>query len=271
MRVGNASSPSREAPLRGSRLPYSANFDPPHLGLGPDPTPAREIPARSYRKTMPGWMPTAKSSAGILRTETILEMDGLALFEADAHFIKLATQPHQLTYLESNGSEIKKIRYYPDLIAKRRDGKLIVVDFKIDVDANSSRWAKKSAVIETIYKAADIKFVTLPESVVRREPRCSNVKLLLRHRPYGKEVDKEAEVAIWRAIGERPTQTATLGDVIGANGLDLHSRADDPLLATFAQLVLKGHLAIDLNAPISAETKIFLKIPSISNNLAFNR
>lgn len=220
---------------------------------------------------MPGWMPTTKSSAGTLRTETILEMDGLALFEADPRFIELATQPHQLTYLVTNGSETKKVRYFPDLIAKRRDGKLIVVDFKNDADANSSRWAKRSAVIETIYKAADIKFVTLPESVIRREPRRSNVKLLLRHRPYCKEVNKKAEATIWRVIGERPTRTATLGDIIGQDGLDLHSRAESSLLTTFAQLVLKGHLAIDLNVPISAETKIFPKIPPITKNSASNK
>jgi hypothetical protein len=199
-------------------------------------------------------MPTSKSDAGTLRTETILEMNGLALFEADARFVQLATQPHELQYATVGDSGRKRVRYYPDLIARRIDGRIVVVDFKTDADARSSHWREKSAIVRHIYEALNVTFVTLPESVVRREPRHSNVKLLLRHRPSGAPRDIEAETAIWRALTACPTQTVQLGDIVGWAGLDLHSCADSSLFTTFAQLVLSGHLAIDLNRPISVET-----------------
>lgn len=250
--------PTKGTTSGNCRLPYGATFDPPNLGLGPDAVPAREIPARSYRKTMPGWMPTSKADAGILRVESILEMDGLALFEADSRFVQLATQPHKLQYWMSDGPTIKSARYFPDLIAKRCDGEIIVVDFKTDADAASTRWAKKSEIVRKIYDAANVIFETLPKSVVRREPRHSNVKFLLRHRPSGKSIDLAAEAAIWRVMEGKPDLTAALGDIIGQDGLEPHSSAESSLLTTFAQLVLRGHLMIDLNRPISMETRVIL-------------
>lgn len=243
------------APASGRcRLPYDARVDPPDLGLSPGAAMARDIPARSYRRTMPGWMPSSKSAAGTLRAESILEIDGLALFEADARFVQLATQPHELQYLAAGDFGQRRARYYPDLIARHIDGRVIVVDFKTDADAGSTRWREKSAIVGSIYEALNVRFETLCESVVRREPRRSNVKLLLRHRPSGAPLDVEAEAEIWRVVNAGPAHKAQLGDIVGWAGLDLHSCADSPLFTTFAQLVLGGHLKIDLNSPISVET-----------------
>lgn len=240
-------------PIPQGRLPFDARVEPPHLGLAPGSAMARHIPARSYRRTMPGWFPTSKSEARILRVETILELDGVALFEVDPAFVQLATQPHELRYSDPNRGWVLT-RYFPDLIALRSDGQIVVVDFKNDADARSSRWRARSAIVSEIYQSLDVMFVTLSQSVVRREPRFSNHKLLLRHRPSGSPIDLEAEAMIWRRLGANPVSGTPLGELLGRDNLAPGSCAESPAFTTFAQLVLKGHLAIDLNQPITPES-----------------
>src|SRR5690606_2545393 len=105
-----------------------------------------------------------------------------------------------------------------------------------------------------IYQALDVLFVTIPQSVVRREPRFSNLKLLLRHRSSGSPIDTEAETMIWRLLSANLVSGTPLGQIIGRDNLAPGSCSESPAFTSFAQLVLKGHLGIDLNQPITPES-----------------
>ena len=124
-------------------MPRRSYIERPDFGLTMGAEPVRKIRPRTARLTMPGWFPTRKGTLPSLRTETLLELDGLGHFEVNPDCVLMATQPRRLEYHEPqrDGTTIRR-SYTPDVALLTADGTVCVVDFKPVAYARRREWRR---------------------------------------------------------------------------------------------------------------------------------
>jgi hypothetical protein len=126
----------------GHLLPRADNLEPrarrrsrvhpESLGLAPGCKPVREIAKKSKRISRPGVFASRKTFDGqAIRTESILEMEGLAHIEVNPRYKRVAPQPHQLIFHHEKPDGSTRVHsYVPDCAVLTDEGRVIVVDFK---------------------------------------------------------------------------------------------------------------------------------------------
>lgn len=225
------------------------------LGLKPGLKPVRRIKAKTKRISRPGRFATSKTFVREpIRTETVLEMDGLAHIETNPRYIRIAPQPHRLTFHVPGPDGATRVdTYVPDLAAQTVEGNVVIVDFKWSWLRALPEWAEVEPVIREAYRVDHgAKFVVLTEEHLHVEPRRTNVAIMLMHRPPAED---PAATAAVRAAIERLGLPSTVGAVRAAAGLATDG-VSDPAFSTLVELALTGEVALDLGRPFDDGTRV---------------
>ena len=225
------------------------------FGLFAGAQPVRAIRPRTGRQTMPGWFPTDKGTLPSLRTETILELDGLGHFEVDSNIILMAAQPHELVYHEPVGrrSSIRR-SYHPDVALLMRDGEVVIVDFKVAKYARRASWVAKEAVIRAAYLRDHFaRFTTVTDEALGIEPRRTNVKILLMHRRMWRDDEADAAISARIATVGLPS---TVGHLLAGVRLPSDQPHADRGFAALVALALAGALRFDLSVLLGPATLV---------------
>lgn len=237
-------------------MPFQLSMiSPRNFGLAPGMKPVREIRPRKRRHTIPGWFSTDKAVSGKrIRTETLLELDGLAIYETDPRYTLMAGQPHRLVFFErmSDGTHVKRT-YTPDLAVLARDGRIAVVDFKHTYFRSSLRWQHYEPLIRQAYEEDHgVSYTLVDEKDVYLEPRQTNFCTMLHHRTPVE--DTEALLAARSAIARLGLPTS-IGAVRLSSNLGC-SQAEDRAFSVLIRMALAGEICLDMTETFDDRTTI---------------
>ncbi|WP_267421422.1 hypothetical protein [Methylobacterium sp. GC_Met_2] len=225
------------------------------LGLKPGLKPVRRIRPKSRRISRPGNFATVKTFARQpIRTEAVMEMDGLAHIEINPRYVRIAPQPHRLTYhvTKPDGST-RVATYVPDLAVLTIEGNVVIVDFKSRYLRGLPEWSEVEPVIREAYLIDHgAAFTVLTEEHFAIEPRRSNVAIMLMHRPPQK--DAAAIAAVRGAIG-RIGLPSTIGAIRSDSGLRSDGISDSAFSA-LVELAISGEVTMGMAKPFDDLTVI---------------
>ena len=175
--------------------------------------------------------------------ESQLELDFLRLMEVDNSVTAFYAQP-EICHYQLKG---KEHRYFPDLRVERADRSVRMVEIKFQEKADTPENKERFALIEALYAERGISFEVVTETVIRRQPRLANAKLLLEAREFTPSERLCLRVAEAFAV-RRP---ATLGDLEAVLGFSPARRGE------LYAMAMCGYFDIDIeNAPLSANSLI---------------
>ena len=216
------------------------------LGLTAGARPVRRIKAKTKRISRPGRFATSKTFVREpIRTESVLEMDGLAHVETNPRYLKIAPQPHRLTFhvCEPDGST-RVDTYVPDLAVLTVEGNVVIVDFKWSWLRSLPEWAEIEPVIREAYRIDHgAHFVVLTEEHIHVEPRRTNVAIMLLHRAPAENAG--AVTAVRGAIG-RVGLPSTIGEIRAASGLPTDG-VRDCAFSALMELAMDGEVSLDMS------------------------
>jgi len=225
------------------------------LGLGAGYEPMRRIKAKQRRVSLPGYFPTRKTfDRRSIRTESILELAGLAHIETNARYVRIAPQPHRLTYYKPcpDGSWLKAT-YVPDLAVLTAEANVVVVDFKWSDLRALPEWTAVEPLIRQAYRADHgATFTVLTEEHLLIEPRRTNVAIMCMHRPPAE--NDRALTLVRVAISELglPTTIGAVRNRAGLGGTDVR----DPAFSAIMELAIAGEISLDLGIAFHDGTEI---------------
>lgn len=229
--------------------------DPPSLGLAPGCIPVRTIAKKSRRISRPGVFGTRKSLDGrAIRTESILEMEGLAHIETNAHYVRIAPQPHRLIFHADKPDGSTRVHtYVPDFVVLTRDATVIVVDCKWTSLRALPEWAALEPVIrEAYWLDHGALYRVLTEEHLLLEPRRTNVAIMLMHRPV---VPNEPAITAVRRAVARCGLPSTIGALRDASGLRTEGPYD-PAFSALIELAMSGEVRLDLSRLFDDDTRV---------------
>ncbi len=229
---------------------------PESLGLAPGCKPVRKIAKKSKRISRPGVFASRKTFDGqAIRTESILEMEGLAHIEVNPRYKRVAPQPHHLIFHHEKPDGSTRVHsYVPDFAVLTDEGRVIVVDFKWTYLRALREWAALEPVIREAYRLDHgATYQVLTEEYVLAEPRRTNVAIMLMHRPIEGAVSEI--VAVRGAIG-RLGLPSTIGAIREAARMPA-TGAVDPAFSALMELATTGEIRIDLGRPFDDGSTVF--------------
>lgn len=260
-RENRAERPKDHAPKSGDgswSQPSSrkrSQVNPASLGLARGCKPVREIAKKSRRISRPGIFASAKTINGrAVRTESILEMEGLAHIEVNSAYVRVAPQPHRLTFhVEAGNGSTEVHTYVPDVAVETRDGTVIVLDFKWSWLRKRPGWADVEPIIRTAY-ALDhgVTYRVLTEEHLLVEPRRTNVAIMLMHRPM--VADAAAITAVRSAIATLGLPRS-IGDLRSASGL-IPEGPTDRAFSAIMELAIAGEIRIEMSQPFGEDSLV---------------
>lgn len=237
--------PSQDALSSRSRRSYA---DPASLGLAPDCEPVRKIARMSKRIARPGVFSSRKTSTRKpIRTESLLEMDGLAHIETNARYLRIAPQPHCLTFhVEKPNGSTQVQTYVPDLAVLTVEHDVIIVDFKFSYLRALPEWAELEPIIREAYRVDHgATFRVLTEEHIHVEPRRTNVAIMMMHRPMVADAPAINAVRIAVAKLGLPATIREIREVAALDGEPPIDRAFSALM----ELAIGGEIQIDMSQP----------------------
>lgn len=242
----------------GASLPprKRSYVDSPSLGLAPGCRPVRRIAKKSGRISRPGLFASRKTYGDReIRTESILEMEGLAHIEVNHRYERVAPQPHHLIFHHEKPDGSTRVHsYVPDCAVLTNEGRVIIVDFKWTYLRALPEWAVLEPVIREAYRLDHgATYQVLTEEYVLAEPRRTNVAVMLMHRPIEGAVSEI--VAVRGAIG-RLGLPSTIGAIREAARLPA-TGAIDPAFSALMELAMAGEVRIDLGRPFDDASTVF--------------
>ncbi|WP_155935167.1 hypothetical protein [Methylobacterium sp. 10] len=233
----------QEARLSWSERSY---VEPASLGLAPGCKPVRKIARKSKRISRPGFFSSRKTwSRDAIRAESLFEQDGLAHIETNPRYVRIAPQPHRLTYHLDTGNDGVLVRtYVPDLAVLTIDRTVVIVDFKWSFLRRDPAWAKLEPVIREAYRRDHgATFRVLTEEHIHVEPRRTNVTIMMMHRPM--VTDGPAITAVRVAI-DMLGLPSTIGRLRSASGL-IPQPPEDRAFSALMELAMAGEVEIDMS------------------------
>jgi hypothetical protein len=225
------------------------------LGLGAGYEPMRRIKAKQRHVSLPGYFPTRKTfDRRPIRTESILEQAGLGHIETNARYLKIAPQPHRLTYYKpcSDGSWMKAT-YVPDLVVLTAESNVVVVDFKWSYLRALPEWLAVEPIIGDAYRVDHgAAFTVLTEEHVLIEPRRTNIAIMCMHRP---PAENDGALTLVRAAISQLGLPTTIGTVRAKAGLGAsHDR--DPSFSAIMELASAGEITLDMSTLFHDGTEV---------------
>lgn len=225
------------------------------LGLKPGLKPVRRIKAKTKRISRPGRFATSKTFVREpIRTESVLEMDGLAHIETNPRYKWIAPQPHRLTFHVNGPDGSTRVdTYVPDLAVLTVDGKVVILDFKWSWLRALPEWKAVEPIIREAYRVDHgATFTVLTEEHILVEPRRTNIAIMLLHRPPAE--DPAAIAAVRGAIG-RLSLPSTIGAIRDASGLVTDGERD-PAFSALVELAISGEVGLDMSQAFDDRTTV---------------
>lgn len=260
-REDRAERPVEQAPKSGddSRSQTSSRkrsqVNPASLGLARGCKPVRKIAKKSRRISRPGIFASDKTLNGrAVRTESILELEGLAHIEVNSAYVRVAPQPHTLTFhVEAADGSTEVHTYVPDVAVETRDGTVIVVDFKWSWLRKRPGWADVEPIIRTAY-ALDhgVTYRVLTEEHLLVEPRRTNVAIMLMHRAM--VADPAAITAVRSAIASLGLPRS-IGDLRSASGL-IPDGPTDRAFSALTELAIAGEIRLEMSRALGDDSLV---------------
>lgn len=201
---------------------------------------AREI-VRPTGGILRGFVPSRKNGR-LVHHEGLLERDAITLFEAHHRVAQYREQPITLQY--PDGSRLR--RYTPDFEVILETGEALLVEIKPDRSLQDPEVRHKLQRISEHLIRMGQPFVVLSSSVIRREPRLSNLRQILQQAPHVLPTRMAAEIALRPRLQRFPMALAEARKVfIGAGAC--------PVV-----LLLMGFLTCELEQPLTSATLLHL-------------
>lgn len=185
-----------------------------------------------------GRFPSLKSGR-IIHWESQLERDFVRCLEFDADVISFREQPLTTTF----PFEGRQVRYTPDFLAARKTG-MWVYEVK---PADKARKLADSGFLAAADSAiADMgaRFCVVTEQTIRRQPRLTNIEILLRYQEV--DLDETMVLETRSVVAATPTTIGRLAD---------HMEGAPLGLPEIYAMVRWGLLSADIDSrPLGADT-----------------
>lgn len=198
----------------------------------------RKVVRRSNAKVT-GKYPSWKMGR-MLQWESFLERDAMVLHDVDTTVSRFKEQ-HVCLGFELDG---EKHVHYPDLYVETTEGR-VFREIKTNKDAADAFVLARAKHLEAALLPRGYRYELLAESEIRREPRLSNAKTLLR---YGRNKVSLDEYELLRRRVER-MGVVTWGDAC-------QGRLGQKGRALIARMVLEGKCRMNLDASWDETTQI---------------
>ena len=253
----NATAVNKSSPTFVGGLPSAISHG--DLGLFPGTKPQGKRTRRGRTSSYPGIFASTKCLGPAL-FESLLERDFQTLLCCDPRVEAYAVQAHVLKYWtpRSDGTFTQR-RYTPDIVARLRDGRVLVIEVKAAFFAEEKYWREREPYIRDAY-ARDyaLQFIVVTERQIRIQPRLSNFERLLR---YGARSDDQvAEIEVRDVLDHMPN-CPCIGDVCAS--VTLGGNRMSRTYAALMRLALHGEITLDLDQPLSLSTTIIRKSQNV--------
>jgi len=202
--------------------------------------PVRKVVRRTTKRVV-GRFPSRKSKA-MISWESQVERDFLYLLETDPEVEAFVEQPERLR-LEIDGDLHS---YVPDFLIGSHQGQLWFAEVKHDDEAERPENKAWFAAAAHACLQLNVGYRLVLESDIRREPRLSNAKLLLRYT----NIDPEHDIVVRATalVEEAPMPLGALREALGG-----HQRHQDVMA-----LLLSGQIAVNLDQPLTDDSPVWL-------------
>ncbi|WP_313301372.1 TnsA endonuclease N-terminal domain-containing protein [Diaphorobacter sp.] len=190
---------------------------------------------------MRGKFPSRKTGR-MVHHEGMLELAAVYLFEASSSIDSYREQPVQITY--PDGDRIR--RYTPDFELALKDGSTVWVEVKPRSSLAHDDVKHKLAQVAVHMRRSGKTYVVLDDSVLRQEPRLSNIKLIWHMAPAHRPTRERAHLALTEHAGLFPLSMSPAIKLLEAHDIDVYS------------LLLMGMVTCDLDVPINGATLLNL-------------
>lgn len=201
---------------------------------------AREI-VRPTGGILRGFVPSRKNGR-LVHHEGLLERDTIALFEAHHRIAQYREQPLALQY--PDGPRLR--RYTPDFEVVLDTGETVLVEVKPVRSLQAAEVGHKLACIAAHMARTARAFLVLDNTVIRQEPRLSNLRQILQHADHLMPTAAAVAVALRQWGKHFPMPYQQVQQALAT----LHLRP--------ANLLLMGYLWCDLDVPFSPATELHL-------------
>lgn len=174
------------------------------------------------------------NGSDLIEWESTLERDAIYLLVFSPFVKGLRSQPLHLEYWD--GTSLRQ--HTPDLLADTHGGSTLV-EVKRQAVLENTKW--RTPLVRREAERLGYRYVILKDTVIRREPRLSNVRTLLRYRairvPSASVADALDAIASYGFI--------TVSTLLNETGLSL---------AQMYALVAQHHFFVDLHLPLNLTT-----------------
>jgi TnsA endonuclease N terminal/TnsA endonuclease C terminal len=213
--------------------------------IGLPPLPARRI--KKSRRGQSGYFQSRKNG-GAIAYESTLERDLFYQLEWDRGVAEFREQPLAISYRAKD----RKKQHVPDALFVRSSGEVVLVDVKYRLELFAKWNDLHPAFLATARYASNHgwRYKLMTEKEIR-DGRLRNIRLLIPYRAHDPASDRTREVL--EAISG---QRASVGDIATRV-----SRGDVDFahcIATIWCLVAKGVIAVNLEAPLTLASEVWL-------------
>lgn len=202
---------------------------------------ARRVVSRS-RARPTGKYPSWKMRR-MLQWESVAELNAMRLLDADPAVRAYAEQPCVIKY-RLNGEEH---RHYPDLLIHRHRGQKELWEVKPEKEASQDTVAARTAFLDGVLPNHGYAYRIVHSEDLRREPRLSNILLILQWGRAPLEAVERERARRLLAVHPTITWSAAESGALGPSGRRI--------LCRFA---LEGILAFDVNQKLDSATAFSL-------------
>jgi hypothetical protein len=221
-------------------LPLQSSISDENLGLNVGAPPLRlGARRRSPPCSMRGWFASPKA-LGPAPFESLLERDAQSVVSADSKVEAYAVQCHRLTYFIHSADGVQRRQYVPDLVAKMRDGRRVVVEVRAYALAQRRAWTSLEPHIRRAYQEDhNAEFRLITEEHIRRQPQLSNAQVMLAHCGV---VPPSAEMSILQIVeDEGPISIRGLSEVLVQLGFSYAETFTSVMQCALADKVALDH------------------------------
>lgn len=203
---------------------------------------AREV-LRSTGGIVRGKFPSRKTGR-MVHYEGLLELDALYLFEASPLVTSYTEQPVRIHY--PDGARLR--RYTPDFWVLLADGQEILIEVKPAAQAAKPETKHSLSQITAHFGRTGDAFEVLTDTVIRVEPRLSNLKIIHHEAMSIRPSVLKMKVILNRVAASFPLKLQAAEVLLAAHNVDPYS------------LLLEGLVTCDLDDAICANTLLNLNL-----------
>lgn len=195
---------------------------------------ARKVVRRSTHR-MVGAVPCLGKNPGLVEWESLLERDAISILRFHPDVTYIDSQVRWLEYLDE-GDQVHK--HCPDLYVLYKERPVWI---EVKLQEFASEFLGRTRLLSELVNLKGESYVVMDETVIRLEPRLTNIQSLLRYQLLtpSTAIKKKVEAIF------TPDFTSSIENLIEIHGFDL---------ITLYSLLCHHLLRIDLHSPITRKS-----------------